>query len=95
MFYAGGIQTRDLKRLRALNFCAQNKAKAGAMKQVSGAGQTWAAPNTLAQLMDVLKTPSKDTGGQPLRIIAGNTGSGIIEDSCAASCMACVHMGVR
>ena len=51
------------------------------MKQVSGAGQTWAAPNTLAQLMDVLKAPSKDTGGQSLRIIAGNTGSGMSESS--------------
>ena len=77
MFCAGGIRRCDLKHLRALGFCAQNKAKAGAMKQVIGAGQTWAAPNTLAQLMDVLKAPSKDTGSQPLRIIAGNTGSGI------------------
>ena len=54
----------------------QNKAAAGATKQVTGAEQTWAAPNTMAQLMDVLKTPSKLTGGAQFRIIAGNTGSG-------------------
>ena len=56
--------------------CLQNKAAAGTTKQVSGAGQTWAAPNSLAQLMDVLKAPSKASGQGQLRIIAGNTGSG-------------------
>jgi len=54
----------------------QNKAAAGATKQVTGAEQTWAVPNTLAQLMEVLKSPSKVTGGTQPRIIAGNTGSG-------------------
>ena len=55
----------------------QNKAAAGASKQVSGAGQTWAAPTTLTQLMDVLKVPpSKESGGEQLRIVAGNTGAG-------------------
>ena len=44
---------------------------------MSGAGQTWAAPTTLTQLMDVLKAPpSKESGGEQLRIIAGNTGAG-------------------
>ena len=56
--------------------CSQNKAAAGAIKLVSGAGQTWAVPNNLAQLMDVLKAPGKASGAVQLRIIAGNTGSG-------------------
>ncbi len=44
---------------------------------MSGAGQTWAAPTTLNQLMDVLRaSPSKASGGEQLRIVAGNTGSG-------------------
>ena len=58
--------------------CLQSKAAAGAVKQVSGAGQSWAVPNTLAQLMDVLKAPSKASGKEQLRIIAGNTGSGTV-----------------
>ena len=54
----------------------QNKAAAGSSKLISGAGQSWAAPTSLAQLMDALRAPTKDGSQQAPRIIAGNTGSG-------------------
>ena len=70
------LRSRGLKGPAQHGMCLQNKAAAGATKQVSGAGQTWAAPNNLTQLMDVLKAPNKVSGQGQLRIIAGNTGSG-------------------
>ncbi|CAL5222937.1 g5372 [Coccomyxa viridis] len=70
----------DIKMPSWLKAYNKNKAAAGTIKQISGAGQTWAVPNTLAQLMDVLKAPSKASGKEQLRIIAGNTGSGVFKN---------------
>ena len=47
---------------------------------VKSGDQSWEAPSTLAQLLDLLKG-SKDAPDQaPMRLVAGNTGAGVYKN---------------
>lgn len=61
------------------------QAACGDAVHVTGAGQAWAAPRSLGQLLEALgqnRHGGRERSEQPLpiRIVAGNTGAGVYKD---------------
>lgn len=61
--------------------CAKaQSAESGSTARIQNpSGQTWSAPKTLAELLELLGQASTSGGSRP-RLIAGNTGSGVYKN---------------